>query len=278
MAQGSADATAAFRAAELAGWQARVAAYDRYLSPLTTEIGERLLDAAGVGAASRVLDIACGPGRTTAAAAGRSASVVGVDFSERMIDYATSLFPAIEFRVADAESLPFADAGFDAVVVNFGVLHFGRPDCALVEACRVLRPGGCLAFSLWAGPGEHVGMRIMFDAIERHGRLDAALPEGPPQFLFAEPGACASLLTSAGFDADSIIHSLIRRTWRLPAPNGLFEAFTDGTVRIALLLAAHTPTELGNIRTAVAAASRTYVQGGELQIPAAAVLVTARRA
>ncbi|MGH6961237.1 MAG: class I SAM-dependent methyltransferase, partial [Dongiaceae bacterium] len=152
MAQASADETAAFRAAELAGWQAKVAAYDRYLSPLTTEIGERLLDAAGVGRSSRVLDIACGPGRTTAAAAGRNASVVGVDFSERMIAYAASLFPAIEFRVADAESLPFADAEFDAVVVNFGVLHFSRPDCALVEACRVLRPGARLAFSLWAGP------------------------------------------------------------------------------------------------------------------------------
>jgi len=269
--------TEAFRAAEHAGWQAKVATYDRLWSPLTSEFGERLLDAAGVKAGSHVLDVACGPGRVTAAAAARGAKAVGVDFSDRMVEHAKSLFPALDVRLADAESLPLPDESFDVVVVNFGVLHFSRPDYALVEAHRVLKPGGELAFTLWAGPADHLGMRIMFDAIEAHGRVDAPLPEGPPQFLFTEPRACATLLTTAGFDRASIGHKLLRSTWRLPAPDGLFDAYAEGAVRMALLLAEQTPTAHAAIRRAVAEACTAYRTGTDLHIPTAATIVTARR-
>jgi SAM-dependent methyltransferase len=277
MTDSSVSQAEAFRAAEHAGWQSKVAAYDQYWSPLSLELGERLLDAAGVGRGKRLLDVACGPGRLTAAAAARGAEVAGVDFSDRMIERARRLFPALDFRVGDAEALPFPDESADAVVVNFGVLHFARPDYAMVEACRVLKPAGTLAFTLWAGPAEHAGMRLMFDAIEEHGRIDAAIPEGPPQFLFAEPAACATLLTTAGFERTSIDHKLVRGTWRLPAPDGLFSAFADGAVRIALLLAAQTPSALSAIRSAVSAACLCYAAGPDLRVPVAAVVVTAQR-
>jgi SAM-dependent methyltransferase len=267
----------AFRSAEHAGWQAKVAAYDRYWSPLTTALGAQLLDAVGVGAGTRVLDVACGPGRVAAAAAARGAAAVGVDFSDRMVAHARGLFPALDIRHAEAEFLPFADDSFDAVIVNFGVHHFSRPDFAMVEAQRVLKPGGHLGFTLWAGPADHAGLRIMFDAIEAHGRVDAPLPEGPPQFLFTEPRACATLLTTAGFDGPSIEHRLVRTTWRLPAPDGLFAAYADGAVRIALLLAAQKPHALAAIRAAVSAACRAYAVDGELHIPVAAEIVTAQR-
>ena len=277
MASSSATDLEAFRSAEHAGWQAKVAAYDRYWSPLTTALGERLLDAAGVGPAKRVLDVACGPGRVAAAAAGRGAEAVGVDFSDRMVAHARRLFPEIDIRHAEAESLPFADESFDAVIVNFGVLHFSRPDCAMVEAHRVLKPGGRLGFTLWAGPADHAGMRLMFDAIEAHGRVDAPLPEGPPQFLFTEPRACATLLTTAGFDGPSIDHHLVRSTWLLPAPDGLFAAYADGAVRIALLLAAQKPEALAAIREAVSRSCQAYATNGDIRIPVAADVVTAVR-
>src|SRR5262249_32306698 len=277
MAESAASQAEAFRAAEHAGWQSKVAAYDQHWSPLSLEIGERLLDAAGVRRGARVLDVACGPGRLTAAAAARGADVAGVDFSDRMIERARRLFPVLDFRVGDAEALPFPDESADAVVVNFGVLHFARPDYALVEACRVLTAGATLACTLGAGPAEPAGMRVMFDAIEEYGRIDAAIPEGPPQFLFTEPAACATLLTTAGFERTSIAHKLIRATWRLPAPDGLFAAYADGAVRIALLLAAQSPQSLSSIRSAVSAACLCYAAGPDLRVPVAAVVVTARR-
>lgn len=277
MAQASPAETAAFRAAEHAGWEEKVATYDRLWSPLTTELGERLLDAAGVGPGLRVLDVACGPGRLTAAATARGAAASGIDFSTRMVERARGLFAALDFRVGDAESLPFGDDAFDAVLVNFGVLHFARPDYAMVEACRVLKPGGCLAFTLWAGPAEHAGLRIMFDAIEGHGRVDAPVPEGPPQFLFTEPRACATLLTTAGFDRASIDHRLLQGSWRLPSPDGLYAAYADGAVRIALLLAAQTPAAQAAIRSAVREACAAYYDGDALCIPVGATVVTVRK-
>src|SRR5262249_56363460 len=101
-----------------------------------------------------VLDVATGPGYVAAAAVRRGASVVAVDFSEAMLAEARRHHPAIDFRSGDAEALPFPDASFDAVVMSFGLLHLARPDQALAEAHRVLRPRGRLAFTVWDRPEQ----------------------------------------------------------------------------------------------------------------------------
>ena len=75
-------------------------------------------------------------------AAQRGASVTGVDFAPAMVEYARRLHPGLDFREGDANALPFGPATFDAAVASFGLLHFDRPEHALVEMRRVLRPGG----------------------------------------------------------------------------------------------------------------------------------------
>jgi len=95
----------------------------------------------------RVLDLACGPGLVAAAAVGRRALPVGLDFSSAMIALARADHPGIRFEEGDAEVLPFADEAFDAVVANFGIHHVAEPNRALTEARRVLRPGGRVAFT-----------------------------------------------------------------------------------------------------------------------------------
>lgn len=67
-----------------------------------------------------------------------------------MVDEARRRNPGVEFRVADAHSLPFEDGSFDVVLSNLTVHHLGDPDKFLAEAFRVLRPGGRLAFTVWA--------------------------------------------------------------------------------------------------------------------------------
>jgi SAM-dependent methyltransferase len=142
----------AVRVFEHAGWQQAASAYGVTFAPASGEFLEALLDTAGVGGNQRVLDLACGPGIIAAAAQRRGASASGLDFSQAMLAVARAANPDIHFHQADAEAIPIADGSLDVVVSNFGVHHFPRPERALAEVFRVLRPGGVVAFTSWADP------------------------------------------------------------------------------------------------------------------------------
>src|SRR5207248_5148523 len=119
------------RAFEHAGWQHAAAEYDATFRRATTPFVDALLDAAAVGAGKHVLDLCCGTGLVTAAAARRGARVTGLDFSSAMLAEARKANPQLQFEEGDAEALPHADASFDAVVSNFGVHHVPRPGKAI---------------------------------------------------------------------------------------------------------------------------------------------------
>ncbi len=132
----------AFRDFEYAGWQRFARGYHDNFARLTTQVIGPLLDAVNVGEGVRVLDIATGAGYAAAAAAERGVAVIGIDFSEVQVAMAREQNPKIAFREGDAEALPFDDQSFDAVTINFGMLHFPQPERVVAEANRVLRAGG----------------------------------------------------------------------------------------------------------------------------------------
>src|SRR5215475_8359821 len=146
-----------FRSFEHAGWEGIPAGYHEAFGNLTTQAIEPLLDTVRLKKGMSLLDIASGPGYVGAAAAKRGATVLGVDFSAAMVAHAKQLHPAVEFREADAEKLPLGNSLFDAAVMNFGILHLGQPELALLEAQRILRAGSRFAFSVWAKPEETIG-------------------------------------------------------------------------------------------------------------------------
>jgi len=169
----------AFKRFERAGWTEVAARYHEAFSRLTQQAIDPLLDAAGVGAGMRVLDVATGPGHAADAAARRGATPIGIDFSETMVAEARRHYPHLEFRAGHAESLAFGDAEFDAVVCNFGMLHFAEPERAAAEAFRVLKPGGCYAFTVWDAPERAATFGLVLRAVESQGNLDVSLPPGP---------------------------------------------------------------------------------------------------
>src|SRR5205823_6184098 len=113
----------AFRDFEHAGWMSNVAEYEAAFARVTRQAIGPLLDAVDLQHGARLLDVATGPGYVASAAAARGATVVGIDFSASMIARAHTINPAVEFQEGDAEALSFADGSFDAVVINFGMLH-----------------------------------------------------------------------------------------------------------------------------------------------------------
>lgn len=265
-----------FRYFEHAGWQAVPDKYHKAWGSLTSQVIEPLLDAVKIKRGIKLLDIASGPGYVALAAVERGATVIGVDFSAAMIVEARRLHPNIEFREGDAEELPFANGLFDAVVMNFGILHLGRPEQALAEAHRVLRDGGRFAFTVWAKPEETVGFGIVLRAVEKYGETNVSLPSGPPFFRFSEPAEATTELLAAGFDSPKI--NRIDQVWRLPAGDGLFEAMRDSTVRTAGLLRAQKPVALNKIRNAIRQETLAYTKGDIVELPMPAMLATARKA
>lgn len=114
---------------------------------------EVLCEDVNFSAGQRVLDVACGSGNVSIAAARRGAVVTGIDFVpallERAQERAAAEWLEIDLREADAESLPFDDASFDVVLSGFGVMYAPDQERAAAELLRVLRPGGTIGLANW---------------------------------------------------------------------------------------------------------------------------------
>ena len=259
----------AVRNFEHARWQRAAGVYGTTFASATRPFIEPLLDAAHVGRATRLLDIACGPGFVATAARLRGANAYGVDFSTAMLEVARSREPAVRFDQGDAEALPYADGEFDAVVSNFGIHHVPRPQLALREAHRVLRAGGHVAFSFWAEPSENIAWKLVFDAVARHG--DAAASEAPPPGGgFRGAAQCADALRDAGF-TDCTTRA-VRATWLQPDAAALIGALRSGTARMAAMIEAQPPSALAAILADIETNAAIYRGSSGLALPIAVVI------
>jgi len=264
----------AFRDFEFAGWQKVANRYHETFAGVTVQCIPLLLDAADVGVDTRVLDVACGPGYAATAAASRGARVVGIDFSSEMVNEARRRNPAVEFREGDAEALSFSDAMFDAVIMNFGLLHLGRPERAVNEARRVLRTEGRFAFTVWDTPDKALGFGIVLNAIRKHGDMNVAIPPGPPFFRFSDPAESGRVLKESGFSGVQM--QTVPQTWRLDRPDALFDIMMNASVRNAALLRAQPQASLAAIESEIRLNVEAHRVGDGFELPMPAVLYSAR--
>ena len=132
-------------------------------------VGERLCEAVDIRAGSKVLDVAAGNGNATLAAARRWCDVTSTDYVAALLkrgrERAAAEHLTIEFREADAEALPFADASYDVVLSTFGVMFTPDQDKAASELARVCRSGGKIGLANWT-PQGFIGQ--LFKTIGKH--------------------------------------------------------------------------------------------------------------
>jgi SAM-dependent methyltransferase len=255
------------------GWERAASRYEECWTD-TGHFLEALLDAADVRAGSRLLDVACGPGFVSEAAAARGAEPVGLDVAPTMLERARLRCPGLRFVEGDAQRLPFGDASFDAVTMNFGILHLSRPETAIEEARRVLVPGGRYAFTAWVEEGN-VADAIVDAAVAAHA-VPVEVPDGPPFYRFGDPDECRRALAGAGFDPDSVEVETVTVPWRVPDAELLFEAQLHAGVRTAAVLRGQPPERLEAIRAAVAEGVRRYPDGDGFALSIVARVVSAR--
>jgi demethylmenaquinone methyltransferase/2-methoxy-6-polyprenyl-1,4-benzoquinol methylase len=159
-----------------------------------------------VRAGDKTLDACCGTGDLAIAASANGATVVGLDFSARMLERARRKAPGIEFVEGDALALPFDDAAFDSATVGFGVRNVEDLEAGVRELRRVLRPGGRLGILEITTPRGKLApfYRVWFDRVVP--LLGKVLPGGDAYTYlpasvrrFPAPDGLAELLERNGF-------------------------------------------------------------------------------
>lgn len=175
--------------------------YDEMFVPaLFQQWGPIIADAAGIGLGDSVLDVACGTGALACAAldrVGPRGTVVGLDPNADMLAVARRNSTRVEWREARAESLPFPDGSFDAVVSQFGLMFFEDRPAALREMMRVLRPGGRMAVAVCDAVDHSPGYAALADLLQRlFGKPTADAFRAP--FVLGDPERLLSICSATG--------------------------------------------------------------------------------
>lgn len=196
------DSFAEFKQAQREGW-----AHFAPLEIITTAAAARLVRHGGVKDGSRVLDVGCGTGVVAITAARLGARTTGVDLTPQLLNRAREnggiARVDIEWLEGDVEELPFGPDQFDIVLSQFGHMFAPRPEVAVREMLRVLKPGGTVAFSTWP-PELLVGRTMTLTA----GYMPVP-PAVPSPALWGDPAVIrerlVNLIKEMVFDRSSIL-------------------------------------------------------------------------
>ena len=285
-------------------------AFDRHSRRLSGQAAARLAQLVGIGSGDRVLDVGTGTGLIPVALAGSSeppASIVGIDLSAGMIETARRRLhdelgsdARIRFERMDAEQLDLPNDDFDVALSGFALTHVPRPELAMREMFRVLRPGGRLGVALGSRPpaasgaqlrhavaeiGRRIeqvrGRRLTADLLDRIvdrrlGRSEEVPEGGPLATQLNRAPLLRRLVSEAGFAS-------IETSWRnYQNEVSVAEEFWDlhRTIRSdsrKRLLVAPPGAEDEVKREFMEACRRTVERGGVMAFPISVVFVTARK-
>ena len=243
-----------FKAKQREGWSSFAP-----LELLTTIPAGRLVRFAGVGPDRDVLDVGCGTGVVAVTAARAGARVRALDLTPALLavarENAATAQVEVELTEGDVEALPYADATFDFVLSQFGHMFAPRPDVAIGEMLRVLRPGGTIAFATW--PPEHfVGQMFALS-----GRYMPAPPGAapPPQW-----GSIETIRQRLG-DAVTDVH-FDRDTMHTPALSvHHYRALMERTGPLGKLAQTLPPDRLATFRAEFEATVAPYYDGNAIK-------------
>jgi SAM-dependent methyltransferase len=253
------DPFESFKAAQKAGW-----AHFAPLEMFTTSVAAQLVKHAKVHADQCVLDVCCGTGVVAVTAARLGARVSGLDLTPELLERARENSQTagveIDWREGDVESLPFEDAAFDVVLSQFGHIFAPRPEVAIAEMLRVLKPGGTIAFSTWP-PELFVGRMFALTASYMPPPPPGVTP--PPQW--GDPNIVRQRLGDAV--KDILFDRAMMQAFALsPAHHrAVSERSAGPLVRLVAELSASDPEKLAEFRCRYDALAAEYFEDNILR-------------
>jgi ubiquinone/menaquinone biosynthesis C-methylase UbiE len=201
----------------------------RFVPAIFAEWAPLLATVAGVAPGQSVLDVACGTGvvaRTAADRVGGDGRVVGVDLNEGMLAVARRIRPELDWRCADAATLPFADGTFDTVLCQMALMFFPDRAAAIREMARVTRPGGAVAVCVPAALDAQPAYEPFVEMAVRHAGPAARSLLGS-YWSCGDLGELVTRLTAAGLDVTDTWTHL--GTARFASPEDLAATEVEGS-------------------------------------------------
>lgn len=248
-------------------------------------MSQALMAAAAPQPGERVLDVGCGGGVTSRVLAQQvlpGGDVVGMDISPTLLESAQQHHGEVDnlsFKLADvgAEALPAEH--FDLIYSRFGVMFFNKPPAAFANLRQSLKPGGRMVFMCWRGIKDNPWIYQTTAAAvaqlpEEHRPPAPADPFAPGPFAMADPDHTRALITAGGFSDVTIepLDDVMRMTDEQTAMTYLLDL---GPVGKALQQVS--ADQANSAREAMREVLRSYATPGELNVPSATWIVTARR-
>ena len=229
---------------------------------------------------SAVLEVAAGTGAVTrqmAAQLPAHVSIVATDLNQPMLDHAMHIGTTrpVTWQQADAMRLPFGDAGFDAVVCQFGTMFFPDKAVAFAEARRVLRPGGTFLFNVW----DRIESNAFAECVTQ--AMANLFPADPPRFLarlphgYCDPTAISTALALGGF-ASAPVFDTVTAESTADSARTVAIAYCQGTP-LRNEIEARDPALLDKATDVATAAIEQRFGAGRVAAKIQAIVVTATR-
>jgi ubiquinone/menaquinone biosynthesis C-methylase UbiE len=239
------------------------------LFEVTATAAPTIIQSVGLTRGQRLLEVGCGRGDLLAYAATLGVTGVGIDIAPSILRLAEATYPGLRVSVGDAVALPFDACTFDAVVCSFTLGFVPDRSRAVIEALRVLRPGGCYALTTWL-PHESGFLRYVADAVRRHG--SGATSDERMHHTYPDASYYEELLRQAGFQHVQVANLSI--ALRCATPEGVLDVLrTAGASRA--MVESQSSQEQALIRAELVSHMRP--DGTLFSMPMPALLFTAYR-
>ena len=229
-----------------------------------------------------VLELAAGLGDTGLMAArllGETGRVFITDFTPEMVAAARRRAEELsvenaEFRTLDAERMDLETDSVDGVLCRWAYMQMIDPAAAFAETRRVLRPGGRLAFSVWAERERNPTLSLAGNVLVEFGHTAPPDPQEPSAFFLADPERIRKLVEGAGFAEPEIEEVSFR--WRFASRDTYWRYLTETAASASRILRSLSPEAQNTVRKRVHEAARPYYSGEGYDFPAVCLNILAR--